>query len=201
MFYFAVMNEGITVLQNLINQIYPISAEAMEEMCAIWTPFQVGRKELITRAGETERYFYVVLDGVQRVYYHDEQGREATILFTYTPSFGGVLDSFLLQVPSRYHYESLTPSAFLRTTYQQFSEVRNRHHSAEGLVAKGLAGVISGLEERLVEIQCFNSEDKLRSLLKRSPHILQLVPHKYLASYLGIDPTNFSKIISRIFRD
>ena len=201
MFYFAVMNEGIAVLQNLINQIYPISAEAMEEMCAIWTPFQVGRKELITRAGETERYIYVVLEGVQRVYYHDEQDREATILFTYAPSFGGVLDSFLLQVPSRYHYESLTPSAFLRTTYQQFSEVRNRQHSAEGLVAKGLAGVISGLEERLVEIQCFNSEDKLRSLLKRSPHILQLVPHKYLASYLGIDPTNFSKIISRIFRD
>lgn len=201
MFYFAVMNEGIAVLQNLINQIYPISAEAMEEMCAIWTPFEVGRKELITRAGETERYIYVVLEGVQRVYYNDEQDREATILFTYTPSFGGVLDSFLLQTPSRYYYESLTPSQFLRTTYQQFNTVRNRHHSAEGLVSKGLAGVISGLEERLVEIQCFSSEDKLRSLLKRSPHILQLVPHKYLASYLGIDPTNFSKIISRILRD
>jgi hypothetical protein len=61
--------------------------------------------------------------------------------------------------------------------------------------------VISGLEERLVEIQCFNSEDKLRSLLKRSPHILQLVPHKYLASYLGIDATNFSKLINKILRD
>lgn len=201
MFYFALMNEGIAVLQNLVNQIYPISAEAMEEMCAIWTPFQVGRKELISRAGETERYIYVVLEGVQRVYYSDEQDREATILFTYTPSFGGVLDSFLLQTPSRYHYESLTPSRFLRTTHQQFSAVRNRHHSAEGLVSKGLAGVISGLEERLVEIQCFSSEDKLRSLMKRSPHILQLVPNKYLASYLGIDPTNFSKIISKILRD
>jgi hypothetical protein len=61
--------------------------------------------------------------------------------------------------------------------------------------------VISGLEERLVEIQCFNSEDKLRSLLKRSPHILQLVPHKYLASYLGIDATNFSKMMGKILRD
>lgn len=201
MFYFAVMNEGIGVLQNLINQIYPISAEAMKEMCSIWMPFHAGRKELITRAGETERYIYVVLDGVQRVYYSDDQDREATILFTYSPSFGGVLDSFLLQTPSRYHYEALTPSHFLRTTHQQFNMVRNRHHSAEGLVSKGLAGVISGLEERLVEIQCFNSEDKLRSLLKRSPHILQLVPHKYLASYLGIDATNFSKLISKILRD
>ncbi|MGB4769987.1 MAG: cyclic nucleotide-binding domain-containing protein [Chitinophagaceae bacterium] len=195
------MNQDLDVLKNLINQIYPISAEAMEEMCSIWAPFYAGRKELITRTGETERYIYVVLDGVQRVYYSDEQDREATILFTYTPSFGGVLDSFLLQTPSRYHCEALTPSHFLRTTYQQFSAVRDKHHSAEGLVSKGLAGVIGGLEERLVEIQCFSSEDKLRSLLKRSPHILQLVPHKYLASYLGIDATNFSKLLAKILRD
>jgi CRP-like cAMP-binding protein len=201
MIYFGVMNQDLEVLRNLINQIYPISAEAMEEMCSIWTPFHAGRKELISKSGDTERYIYVVLDGVQRVYYSDEQDREATILFTYSPSFGGVLDSFLLQTPSRYHYEALTPSHFLRTTHQHFSAVRNKYHSAEGLVSKGLAGVMGGLEERLVEIQCFSSEDKLRSLLKRSPHILQLVPHKYLASYLGIDATNFSKLLAKILRD
>jgi hypothetical protein len=66
------------------------------------------------------------------------------------------------------------------------------------MVRKGLSGVISGLEERLVEVQSFSSEEKFRALLKRSPHILQLVPHKYLASYLGIDATNFSKLINRI---
>jgi hypothetical protein len=34
--------------------------------------------------------------------------------------------------------------------------------------------------------------------LQRSPHILQLVPHKYLANYLGIDATNFSKLLNRV---
>jgi hypothetical protein len=52
--------------------------------------------------------------------------------------------------------------------------------------------------QRLAELQCFSSEEKFRSLLQRSPHILQLVPHKYLANYLGIDATNFSKFINRI---
>lgn len=153
---------------------------------------------MITAAGHIEKYIYVVLEGVQRVYYHDQEDREATILFTYPPSFGGVLDSFLLQAPSRFFCETLTPSSFLRTSYADFNRVTQMHHSLETMVRKGLTGVIAGLEERLVEIQCFSSEDKFRSLLKRSPHILQLVPHKYIASYLGIDPTNFSKLMNKV---
>ncbi len=68
----------------------------------------------------------------------------------------------------------------------------------EWLIRKGITGAMSGLLERLTELQCFSSEEKFRKLLQRSPHILQLVPHKYLANYLGIDATNFSKMINRI---
>jgi hypothetical protein len=49
-----------------------------------------------------------------------------------------------------------------------------------------------------VELQCFSSEEKFKALLRRSPHILGLVPHKYLADYLGINATNFSKLLNSI---
>lgn len=185
-------------LHDLVNRIHPLPPAVLDELSSIWVPFECGRKELITKAGLTEKYLYLVCEGVQRVYYLDEQDREATILFTYKPSFGGVLDSFLLQAPSRYNYETLSPSVFLRTSFHAFNGLMQKHHEVETLVRKGLSGVISGLEERMVEIQCFSSEDRFRSLLKRSPHILQLVPHKYLASYLGIDATNFSKLINKV---
>ncbi len=186
------------MLRELTNAIHPLPEEVMEDLLSIWTLVACGRKEKLTLSGNVEKYLYVVLDGVQRVYYEDELDREATILFTYPPSFAGVLDSFLLQAPSRYFFETLTPSSFLRTSFIEFNGLMQKHHSIETLVRKGLSGVVGGLEERLVEIQCFSSEDRFRSLLKRSPHILQLVPHKYLASYLGMDPTNFSKLINKI---
>jgi len=192
------MENGREVLKRLVGEIHPLPSEVLEELAEIWTPVQAGRKELITVAGNVEKYIYIVLEGVQRVYYHDEQDREATILFSYAPSFGGVLDSFLLQTPSKYFYETLTPSSFLRTSHTLFNALSLKHHCLETMVRKGLTGVIAGLEERLVEIQSFSSEEKFRSLLRRSPHILQLVPHKYLASYLGIDPTNFSKLLNKV---
>lgn len=62
------------------------------------------------------------------------------------------------------------------------------------LILVALAGEL----ERLAELQCFSSEEKFKKLLTRSPHILNIVPLKYLANYLGIDPTNFSKLINRV---
>ncbi len=192
------MENAHDVLADMVSRFQVLPTDVMEELGTIWTPMEAGRKELLTAAGQVERHLYLVLDGVQRIYYEDEKDREATILFTYKPSFSGVLDSFLMQLPSKYNFETLTPSSFLRTSFNEFNGLMQKHHSIETMVRKGLSGVISGLEERLVEIQCFSSEDKFRSLLKRSPHILQLVPHKYLASYLGMDATNFSKLINKI---
>jgi len=58
--------------------------------------------------------------------------------------------------------------------------------------------VLAGVLVRQIELQSFSAEQRFRSLMKRSPHILQLVPHKYLASYLGMDATNFSKFLGTI---
>ena len=180
------------------NAIHQLSEAEWEAFATIWTPMQAKRKEQLTLAGNIEKQLYFVYEGVQRVYYFDETGKEATILFTYTPSFGGVIDSFLLQQRSRFNYETLTPSKFLVADESALQKLILNHTGIETLIRKGVTNALSGVMERLVELQCFSSEEKFKQLLQRSPHILQLVPHKYLANYLGIDATNFSKLMNKI---
>lgn len=180
------------------NAIHKLSEAEWEAFATIWTPMQAKRKEQLTLAGNIEKQLYFVYEGVQRVYYFDEAGKEATILFTYTPSFGGVIDSFLLQQRSRFNYETLTPSKFLVADESALQKLILNHTGIETLIRKGVTNALSGVMERLVELQCFSSEEKFKQLLQRSPHILQLVPHKYLANYLGIDATNFSKLMNKI---
>ncbi|GAB3011730.1 Crp/Fnr family transcriptional regulator [Spirosoma pulveris] len=185
-------------LKALVQGIHPLVEQDLDDFISIWQPFIASRKQQLTLAGQTENYLYFVVDGVQRVYYLDQQDREATLVFSYPPSFGGVVDSFLLQQPSRYYYETLTPSNFLRATFSSLQTVMQRRPAVETMIRLGITHAMSGVLERLVEIQCFSSTDKFRTLLQRSPHILQLVPHKYLANYIGVDPTNFSKLINSI---
>jgi CRP-like cAMP-binding protein len=189
--------DSFDLLKSAANQIQTLSDEAWEDFAACWKTFSVKRKETITKAGEKEPYLYFVTEGVQRIYYLDDT-RESTIVLTYAPSFGGVMDSFLLQSPSRFYYESLTPSVFLRADYTSIASLMDKHPDILKLVHKGLTQAFSGLLERMVELQCFSSEEKFIKLLQRSPHILTLVPHKYLANYLGIDATNFSKLINSV---
>ena len=66
------------------------------------------------------------------------------------------------------------------------------------LILKTTAFALKGVLARQAELQCFSAEEKFKTLLHRSPHLLQLIPHKYLASYLGIDPTTFSKLMSSV---
>ena len=188
----------LTELKNFIDPICELKEEEWKAFSAAWKPFECKRKMVLTSAGETERHLYFVLDGIQRSFYSLEDEREATLVFTYPHSFSGVADSFLTQTPSLYYFETLTTSRFLKTSYNQVGELMREFPNIQTLILKATAFALKGVLERQVELQCFSAEEKFRRLLSRSPQVLNLIPHKYLASYLGIDASTFSKLLGTV---
>jgi CRP-like cAMP-binding protein len=189
---------NLEVLHQFITRIHPLKEEEWLAFSSIWQTFDAKRKTILTRPGDTEKHLYFVLTGVQRSYYSGTDGEEATIVFTYPYSFSGVADSFLTQTPSVYFFETLTQSSFLRTTRQQVYDLVELYPGIKTLILKSTAYALKGVLERQVELQCFSAEEKFRKLLSRSPQVLNLIPHKYLASYLGIDPATFSKLLGSV---
>jgi len=187
-----------STLHQFITAIHPLKQQEWEAFADIWEPFACRRKTILTSTGETERHLYFVLEGVQRSYYLDKNGEEVTVVFTYPYSFSGVADSFLTQTPSFYFMETVTASRFLRTTYIQLERLMDQYAGIHRLVLKSTAWALKGVLERQVELQSFSAEEKFRQLLTRSPQVLNLIPHKYLASYLGLDATTFSKLLGRV---
>ncbi len=190
--------EEIGLLKHFVQQIYPLPVAELERFTSNWQPLTVKRKTVLTAAGETERSLYFVIEGLQRAFYVGEGNREATIVFTYPPSFSGVADSFLTQTPSLYFLETLTASRFLRISHDQVEQMAKSSPHIQQLLFKATAYALRGALLRHVELQCFTNEEKFKTLLQRSPHLLNLVPHKYIASYLGMDATNFSKLLSTV---
>jgi CRP-like cAMP-binding protein len=185
-------------LYGFITTLYPLQPEEAAAFSACWQSLTVKRKTVLTAAGETEKYLYFVLEGVQRVFYLNDNSKQATIIFTYPPSFSGVADSFLTQTPSPYFFETLTASRLLRISYETVFRLADTYKGLQQMLLQATAHALKGALHRHIELQCYNNEDKFKTLLRRSPHLLQLVPHKYIASYLGIDATNFSKLLSGI---
>jgi CRP-like cAMP-binding protein len=188
----------LVLLKHTIDAVYTLPHHDWEKFASYWRQVAFTKKQTITAPGNIEQYLYFVTEGVQRVFSLDEADREATVVFTYAPSFGGVIDSLLLQQPSRYYYEAISSSVLLAISYDHLYKLMKERSAINEFVSKALTISLGGLLERLVELQSFTSEEKFRKLMHRSPHILQLVPQKYLANYIGIDATNFSKLMNSI---
>jgi CRP-like cAMP-binding protein len=185
-------------LINFVRKLHNLTEEELDDFAGGWKPVEFKRKTILTAAGEKEKYLYFVLEGVQRAFYLANDNREATIVFTYAPSFSGVADSFLSQTPSEYFMETLTATRMLRISYDEITALMKKHPNIQQLVLKTTALALKGVLYRQVELQCYTNEEKFRALLQRSPHLLNLIPHKYLASYLGMDATNFSRLLGSV---
>jgi CRP-like cAMP-binding protein len=191
--------QDFAMLKKTVDAVYQLPDEDWIAFSDCWFKISVGKNQTLTVAGNIEAYLYFVVEGVQRIFFlDDKKDREATLIFTYSPSFGGVIDSLLSQQPSRYYYETLSPSVLLVIPQDKFLALTNKSPALNKFVTKALTISLSGVLEGMMERQLFTSEEKFRKLLQRSPHILQLVPQKYLANYIGIDATNFSKLMNTV---
>ncbi len=191
------MNEHKALLVQLINSWGPLPDDAVEAFCIPWQEIKVPRKHILTRQGETEKYLYFVIDGIQRAWF-EKGDKDYTLVFSYAPSFSGIIDSFFLQKPSPYYLETITSSHLMRISFQELDKLIKEHRSIETWVRIALTHVLSNTLERQIELQAMSAEEKFLKLLHRSPHILNLIPHKYIASYIGLDPTNFSKLLGKV---
>ena len=192
------LKESFEGLKQFTFAIQPLSDKEWNDFSTIWQTGEAKRKTILTAKGETEKTLYFITEGVQRAYYLTADDKEATIVFTYPFSFSGVVDSFLTQTPSLYFFETLTQSSFLKTSHSKVMELLDRYPNLERLISRATAFALKGSLERQVELQTFSAEQKFTTLLTRSPQVLRLIPHKYLASYLGIDAATFSKLLSTV---
>jgi CRP-like cAMP-binding protein len=191
------MNTDLEMLKKHIFLVAAIDDDAWAALSGGWTEVVYKRKQIVTRAGDTEKYLYFVLEGVQRAFYEDEQ-REATLVFSYAPSFSGLIDSFFLQTPALFTLETLTSSRLLRIHHGDLQSMMADFRSIERWVRIALTQVLAGTLQRQVELMSFTAEEKFTTLLKRSPQVLNLIPYKYLASYIGVDPATFSKLLGSV---
>jgi CRP-like cAMP-binding protein len=61
-----------------------------------------------------------------------------------------------------------------------------------------LEEVVQGRATREIELLTLSAEERYRRLLQRSPHLLQLVLQKDIASYLRMTPETFSRLRAKV---
>jgi hypothetical protein len=74
-------------LKEFTSAIHTLNNEEWNSFASIWQMQEAKRKTILTAAGDTEKYLYFIVEGVQRAFYIANNNKEATIVFTYPFSF------------------------------------------------------------------------------------------------------------------
>jgi len=184
-------------LKTYLNKIHKIPDNLLDDFVSSWHLKAGERKEIITHKDSIERFLYFTTKGIQKAYYIKDE-KEFNVAFTYPLAFTCIPESFLTQRPSKYSFECLTESEFLRISYNDFIGFVERNHEFETLLRKTLIGTLGGVVNRYHRILTLSIEERFKDFMRNSSQLINQIPHKEIANYLKMDPSNFSKLLNRL---
>lgn len=176
---------------------YDISLADYELLTEGLRPRTFQKGEFITVPGQVQKELYFVKSGVQMSFF-DAAEKTHVIAFTYPPNLCAIPESFQFQTPSRYFLTCLTDSELDYIKYGELMALFDRSQSLERLFRRMTEAVLAGVLSRHIDLHTLTIQERFVAFCRRSPDLLQLIPHKYIASYLSIDPTNFSKLFNSV---
>lgn len=182
---------------NFLQSFHPIHETDYALLTAKLRTRQFKKGDHVVAQGEIQRELYFIKSGVQMC--HIETGEKTHVLaFTYHPNLVSLPESFSLQLPSNYFFTCITDTEVDCLRFDDLQEIYEQSQDIERLFRKINERLLSGLLNQHIELRTLTMEERFKAFCNRSPHLLQLAPHKYIASYLNIDATNFSKLFNKI---
>lgn len=174
----------------------PLTDKDVEALLQVSRELEIGRNDILQPIGHTCRTVYFILSGALRIFYM-QQDRDITESFEFENQVVARAESLFSGKPSRKGIQALEDSRLVAIDADQLFELFNRHHGLERLFRKITEQAYVKTVNRLESLQFYSAEERYRNLLTEQPNLLQRVPLKHIASYLGITQVSLSRIRAR----
>lgn len=181
------------LVRRTIERYVPLAAQEWSSIAPCWERYSFARGAFISKSGSIEKRFYIVEEGVQRLYI-EHDGSEICLGFSYGHSWTGDFDSFVRRSPGRFQVQALTDSIVLGISHGDLNRLYDTIPAMERFGRKILEEQVVGRATREIEQIALSAEERFERFIERSPHLLQLVAQKDIASYLRMTPETFSRL-------
>ena len=173
------------------------SKEELERILEQYHPMEFAKNDYLIPLGSVANYYYFIEEGYARSFAIDLEGNDITTKF-----FGPkdlVIDwhSYFLKAPCREDIQAVSPCKVWKISFTDFMKLFN----IEAFREIGRTRLINNyfeLKNHTVSVIADPAKDRYLNLLKAKPDIVQNVPLKQIATYLGITDTSLSRIRKEI---
>ncbi len=155
------------------------------------------KRSYVFSQGEENSYVYIVIEGVLKACYHDEDGKEYIKSFLFpgdsiasSQALNGQLCSFNLVC--------LKEAKLIKLSYQTIRQAAANNLEIANSIIELLMSFAMKKEQREFELLCLDAQTRYENLLAQSPDIYEQLTQNDIARYLGITPVALSRIKHRV---
>lgn len=156
-------------------------------------------KDIIVHEGETNSNLYIITQGIWRAFTFKE-GTEVTLWFASEGEIAFSTWGYAANTPSRLNLEVVTDSEAYCLTKSKLEELYNSSLQLANLGRKILENFMLEVEVSWLDSYNRTAFERYVMLLQKQPEIIQTVPLKHIASYLGITAQSLSRIRAQLAR-
>jgi len=184
------MNE----LKEHLNKIVQFTESEMELFIALFSEKQLKKNEYFAREGELSKKFAFVSSGIIRAFYRNNEGNEYNKTFFTKNNFVGAYSSLVTNQKNLINIQCLTDCTFLIANFSDLTRLYDSNPKIERLARILAEQFFVSKEKREIELVMLDATGRYEIFQIEHPNLESLIPQYHIASYLGITPTQLSRI-------
>lgn len=177
-----------------LDTFFPIQQKTWDVMMPFFSIRELKKGDFFSREGQIAKELAFLNSGVVRAFYTSQTGKEYTKRFFTSPSIIGSYSSLITETPSLYSQQALTTCNIFVANYKQVLELYDAHLDLERLARKFAENSFVFNEIKELEVVLLDATERYFRFKKEYPDLEEIIPQYHIASYLGISPTQLSRI-------
>lgn len=187
----------------LLENINKIVSLTPEEEQLILTQVEVKHykaKSLLLKAEEVSRNTYFVQRGVVRSFTINDQIIEHVLHFACEGWWIGDMYSYIAEKPGNLFIEVVEDAEIVCVSKETHQLLYQKIPKLERFFRILAENSLVAHQERLIDNLSLTAEERFEKFCSKYPTLIQRVPQKQIASFIGVTPEFFSKMKARLLK-
>lgn len=191
---FVMQKTWIKQLLSVLCELTDIPETEKENFIKKLHAMKVRKNEYFISEGERPDKVAFIAEGLFRVYFLSESGKENCLVFRGSGRFLSAYNSLLDNTASKYSFQALEDSVLVYITIRDYEDLLAGNECWRRVVSKYFQLLFIEKEEREIEFLSADAKSRYKIFIRKYPGLSKRISQYHIASYLGITPEALSRI-------